>query len=215
MTDALGHRCRAAEHCVAKSADGAAITPKPNTVCSGCVRRLQSQLEQLPHLASALESFKAGSLTGTHGSKVNATPTPSAPLNLTVVDLITDIRRVISRAGGQTVRVSDLIGKPAGLFTVWRGGRCGGQFLDGVDRALAIGEVWRKADKIVGLSRAWERRRTPCPRCNLPTLGMFVGGESVHCTNAACSRSYTLSEYEHLCLARVELQKIEKKEKIR
>lgn len=211
MIDPLNHSCRAKEHCVARTSDGPAITAKSHTLCAGCCKRLQEHLRQLPHLQDALGSFKAGSLTGTHGSKVNATPTPSTPLNLSVVDLITEIWRVISIAGGPTIRISNLITEPAEDFVVWRGGRRRPRPLDGADRALAIGEVWRKADGIVGLSKQWTRRHAPCLRCGQRTLGNFVGDGTIHCMNSACGKSYTLDDYDGLCLAKAALEKIDKK----
>lgn len=210
MINSDNHFCRAADSCVSRTADGPAITSKPRTICFGCTRRLQTQLEELPHLKLALQSFKAASLTGEHGSKVNATPTPSTPLNLRVVDLVDEIDAVISRAGGPTIRISDLVNRPAEEFTVWRGGRLGGQLLDGVDRALAIGVVWRKADSVVGLSRQWVKRQAPCPRCNETKLGMWSGEDSVHCMSPACGETYTLGQYEDFCLIKAGMERNKK-----
>jgi hypothetical protein len=210
----VNHRCRARDNCVGKSLDGPAATANPNTICNGCIRNLQTQLGQLPHLRDALESFKRPSLVGELGSKVSATATPPAPVNLTVVDLIIEIWRVVSRAGGPEVQIRNLVTEPAEPFSVWRSGRYCERMLDGADRALDVGAVWRKADRIVGLSRTWEKRRgAPCPRCGLAGLGGWLGEGTIHCTNHSCATSFSLSEYEKLCIAKVELDKIEKKEK--
>jgi hypothetical protein len=215
----LNHRCRAAIHCVGRVpvTEGdersyvGAITPGPDTLCNGCVKRIQTQLEQLPHLSTALRSFLGTSMTAALGSKVNSTPTPSAPINLRNLDLIDQIQGVIDRAGGSTVQISDLVGKPVEEFTI--GGRI--RPLDGVDRALAIGAVWRKADGVVGLGRTWQKRNAPCPRCGLACLGGFLGEDTIHCTNSSCAKSFPWDQYQSLCLAKFELEKLEEKGKIK
>lgn len=211
MTDDLHHRCRAVVHCVGRvpaEQDGetryiGAITPGPDTLCSACVKRIQEQLRQLPHLKSALRSFLGMSMTAALGSKVNSTPTPSAPINLRNLDLIHQIQAVIDRAGGSTIQVSDLVGKPTEEFPIGKHSL----LLDGVDRALAIGAVWRKADGVVGLGRTWMRRQTPCPRCNLQSLGMWAGENTVHCTSSACGETFSLDRYQELCLIKADMEK--------
>lgn len=215
MTDDLNHRCRAAAHCVGRVpviGDGetsyvGAITPGPDTLCNACIKRVQTQLEQLPHLNTALRSFLGTSMTAALGSKVNATHEHSTPINLRTLDLIDEIRDVTSRAGGPTIQVADLVGRPAEKFSMVRGGKLRDVYLDGVDRALAIATVWRKADGVVGLSRQWVRRATPCLRCGLQTLGMWSGESSVHCTNSSCAKTFTLDEYEKMCLIRADMEK--------
>lgn len=209
VTDDLNHRCRGGDNCVSRTTEGAAVTAKPDTLCNGCTKRLQGQLEQLPHLSTALRSFLGTSVTAAHGSKVNSTHEHSTPINLRTLDLIDEIRDVISRAGGPTIQVGDLVGRPAEEFSLCRGGRLRTVYLDGVDRALAIAVVWRKADNVVGLSRTWQRRQAPCPRCGLPCLGGWLGEETIHCTNSACATSFPWSEYERLCIAKAELQRLE------
>ena len=211
MPDQVDHRCRARDNCAGNTLDGPAVTANPNTICNSCIRNLQEQLEQLPHLQDALESFKRPSLVGEQGSKVSASATPPAPVNLTVVDLVTEIWRVVNRAGGPEIRIQSLVTEPGEYFPVWRSGRPCQRVLDGVDRALDIGAVWRKADRIVGLSRQWVHRHAPCLRCNQKSLGMFAGEDTVHCTNGACGKTYGLTEYERLCIAKAEVEKITKK----
>lgn len=212
MSDIIVYRCRSRDHCVDHSSDGAALTSTGNTICAPCIRRIGEQLRQLPHLMEALESFKRIPITGGGGgSKVNATPTPSVPINLSVVDLITDIWRVLNRAGGPEIEVRNLINEQAEYFMVWRSGKRQLRLVDGVERALDIGAVWRKADGIVGLSEQWVHRHAPCLRCGQRSLGMFVGRDTVHCTNPDCRKQYQLTEYERLCIARAEIDKLSAK----
>jgi hypothetical protein len=197
----LEHRCRSNDRCASRTPDGAAITSKPDTLCNGCAKKLQGQLEQLPALREALRAFLGSSPVTTHGSRVHSTPEPSAPINLRALDLMDELEDVVFRVGGPKVRVADLIRRPAEKFVVWRGGRPRDTYLDGVDRALAVGKAWRKADQVIGLSRTWERRAAPCPRCGLPTLGGWAGESTIHCTNSSCGTAFTRLEYENLCIA--------------
>lgn len=185
-----------------------AITPGPDTLCNACVKRIQTQLEQLPHLSTALRSFLGTSMTAALGSKVNSTHEHSTPINLRTLDLINEIAAVISRAGGLTIQVGDLVNRPAEEFSMARAGKLRTVFLDGADRALAIATVWRKADNVVGLSRQWVRRQAPCLRCGLQTLGMWSGENTIHCTNSQCAETFTLDRYEELCIVKADMEKI-------
>ena len=220
LIDDLNHRCRSGDSCVSRvpedDTDGkpkyrGAITAAPDTLCPACIKRLQDQLEQLPHLKGALRSFLGTSLTATHGSKVSSTKEHSTPINLRVLDLMDEIRDVISRAGGPGVRVGDLVGRPAEEFPLFRGGGLRTVYLDGVDRALAIGTVWRKADGVVGLSRTWQKRKAPCPRCGQVELGSWLGEDTIHCMSSSCGAWFPWSEYQRLCLAKYELERLEGK----
>lgn len=203
VTDDLNHRCRTADNCVSRTEDGAAVTAKPDTLCNGCIKRLQAQLEQLPDLRLALRSFLSTSMTAALGSKVNATHEHSTPINLRTLDLIDEIDAVMDRSGGPAIQVADLVNRPGEQFMI-RGKL---RYLDGVDRALAIATVWRKADSVVGLSRQWVRRQAPCLRCGLTTLGMWSGENSIHCTNSNCASTFTLDQYEELCMVKADMEK--------
>ncbi|OMC55454.1 hypothetical protein A5747_13620 [Mycobacterium sp. IS-836] len=192
------HRCRSLDRCVGITPDGSAITSKPATICNGCVKQLQDYLEQLPVIRDALRSFLGVSPTTSQGSKVNSTPEPSVPINLRALDLMDEIDEVVRRAGN--VAVADLINRPAEKFTLWRRGRMRETYLDGVERALYIRACWRKADQIIGLSRTWQRRHIPCPKCSLPTLGQWSGEDAIHCSNADCAISFPRNDYDKLVL---------------
>lgn len=197
MTDEVTHRCRSGKlECVSRTPDGAAVTMKPDTLCPGCITQIQVMLGDLPHLAAALKCFLGGSMATAYTSKVNSTPTPSAPMNVTVYDLIDDIGDAIDRAGGMGVRIDNLIREPGVEFQVWQRGEPAKRMLDGVDRAMNVRKVHRKAEGMVGLKKIWQRRVSPCPYCNLPTLGSWFGENTVHCTNEDCNGSLTRDEYD-------------------
>ena len=200
MTDDAYHRCRANKGCVSRTPDGSAVTAKPDTLCAGCVDDIQRRLGELPHLAQALQIFLGGSMAVTYTSRVNSTPTPQAPMNVAVYDLIDEIGDVIDRAGGTGMRVADLIRQPSAGFRIWSRGEIRDVYLDGVDRALDIRRVHARADGMVGLNRVWQKRAAPCPECHLPTLGTWIGTDTVSCANDDCDSSFTITQYEELCI---------------
>ena len=197
------HRCRSGkQNCTSRTPDGAAVTMKPDTLCSGCIAQLQQMLTDLPHLAQALKAFLGGSMATAYTSKVHSTPTPAPPMNVAAYDLIDEIGDVIDRAGGSGVRIDNLIREPAQAFKVWIQGRPRDADLDGVDRALAIRRVHRKADSMVGLKRVWQKRLMRCPTCDLPTMGSWFGEGTVMCTNEGCDTSLTRDEYDLMVIAK-------------
>lgn len=175
----LDQRCRSGKRCVSRTPDGpAAVATRP--MCEGCINDIQKCLDELPVYGELLEKYK-GYFPGAVGqSKVKSSAEPKVPLNLTVIDLIGQIGAVIHRAGGYQVR--DLITLSGGLQV-----------------ALDIRDVYSKSDAIIGLQRVWERRRVPCPECLLPTLGGWVGEETIYCTNAECATTLTKRAYEEYC----------------
>lgn len=123
-------------------------------------------------------------------------------MNVGVYDLIDEIGDVIDRAGGTGVRIDNLTREAPQAFRVWVQGKPRDTELDGVDRALAIRRVHRKADSMLGLKRVWQRRLMPCPTCNLPTLGSWFGEGTVTCTNEDCTTSLTRDEYDLMVIAK-------------
>ncbi|AXH67887.1 DNA binding protein [Mycobacterium phage Bromden] len=175
----LEPRCRSGKKCVSRTPDGPAIVAL-RPLCDGCIKDIQKCLDELPAYAGLLEKYK-GYVPGSVGqSKVSSSAEPKSPLNLTVIDLIGQIGAVIRRAEGYQVR--DLITLSGGL-----------------EVALDIRSVYSKSDGIIGLQRVWERRRVPCPECNLPTLGAWVGEDRIYCTNSDCATTLSKSEYEDYC----------------
>ncbi len=200
----LNHHCRSGENCVARGPDEAALTAKPNTLCNPCVAQLQHQYDELPAIRDALRLYIGEMATSNHGSKVQSTPGLSTPLNVAVLDLINDIEAVLTHCGN--TRVDNLIHQPSKECTVWRSGRQRTELLDGVDRALYIRSVFKRADRVIGFSRkAVTHRIHPCPKCTRQTMVSIAGTNTVNCVS--CGGTTTMDEYKRIVLIRVALQK--------
>lgn len=194
-TTSTDPRCRSGPHCSGRTSDGAAITA--NALCAACVQAIQKCLEELPHLALALRSFLGVTPTTALQSRVRATREPACPIDPRVDALLTEIWDVIDRTGG--VRVADLIRQPDMLFTLWVRDERRQEYLSGVDRALDIRRVHLRVNKVIGLDRVWQKRHAPCPDCNLPTLGNWVGDSTVACSDEGCGLILPLDDYESYC----------------
>lgn len=158
---------------------------------------LQERLARLPAVKGVLRLYLArgGSSAQT---KVQFSSEPPAPLNAHILDLIDEIGDVFDRTGG--LRVADLIRQPPAEFVIWSRGTRRLIPLDGVERALDIRRVWKRADGVIGLSPVWERRIGECPRCALRALGNFAGSEVVTCSG--CGGSMSRQEYKRITLIR-------------
>ncbi|QPO16734.1 hypothetical protein SEA_KASHFLOW_130 [Mycobacterium phage KashFlow] len=177
--DDSDHRCHSGEYCVALTPDGAALTTRMDTLCHGCITRLQEQYDELRVIRKVLEMFKGG-LWGQSGeAKVSSSSEPSPPLNVHALDVINEVEEVLEDVG--SLPVADLV-----------------RHENGVSRSLRIGKVWCQSDGIIGISRVWSRRFANCPECEQRTLGCYAGSESIEC--ASCNIRLTRDEYSVLCL---------------
>lgn len=196
--------CLSERECVARTSTGPAITAKPGTLCPRCIDDIQRCLTELPPYRELLVQFIAKPIGGGGGGpRVSGSTDPSTPVNIAVVDLLDWIDEVVASSGGWGVQVRDLVQRPAE--------RCGPDgwpvYLTGVSRALAIRRVHGKAEALAGLSKVWERRRAPCPECELPTLGTWVGSGLVQCTNSDCQGVLDQDEYEKYCILKASERK--------
>lgn len=192
----MGDRCRSKYQCVMHTSDGAAVTSRDNTLCPGCIVDIQRCCVELPFLAAALRTFKGGSMKVAYESKVNATHEPAAPLDLHVIDLLGDIADVQEMVDGYEVR--DLVMQGPREYLIWVRDVQQRVDLDGVDRALRVRRVHRRATNMTGLAPSRQRRKAPCPDCNMPTLGQWSGTHVVDCPE--CELSMSLVEYELYCV---------------
>jgi hypothetical protein len=180
------------------------LTVKPNTLCNPCVGQLQHQYDELPVIRDALRLYIGELSTSNHGSKVKSTPAMSTPLNVAVLDLINDTEEVLTYCGNS--RIDNLIHQPSKECTVWRSGRQRKEWLDGVDRALQIRAVFKRADRVIGFSReAVTHRIHPCPKCTRQTMVSIAGTNTVNCIS--CGGITTMDEYKRIVLIRVDLQR--------
>ena len=217
---------------------------KPETLCHGCVKQIQAQLDDLPTIRNVLyEIYLAkftsadldarpvqpvgecdwpehvgrncihkqndanydeyydslggipGSSSGQAGGGSNSKGSKPT-LNVNTLDLVDEIDDVIDRTAG--LDVVDLIRQPAVQFKLWQGGKWRMDYLDGVQRALEIRKVWKRADEVIGMSRPWQQRHAPCPNCNVRALGNFAGSDAIQCSH--CGHAMTLDDYSELII---------------
>lgn len=199
----MDHRCRSGKQCVSRTSEGSAITVRADTLCPGCVAHIQKCLDSLPTLSWALRKFLGGSTKTALESRVKASREPAAPMNVHVADLLDEIGDVVDRTDHLSAR--NLIQQPAQLFLLWVKDVQQKVYLDGVQRALDVRRVYDRVQDIIGFERQWQRRGAPCPECNLPTLGNWVGSEQIICNNTECGSSFTLDQYEDLYVKKAEL----------
>lgn len=179
---------------------GAAVTSKPDTICSRCIDAIQHARDELPILKSALRAFVQPPMTSKYGGdSVGGTREPPAPANVSVLDLINRIIDVLHDAGDYAIK--DLVTLPATERVTWANGRAGKGLVSGVDIALSIRDAFNRADKVIGLNSTWENRMAPCPSCKTFSLGGWVGSETVTCTS--CGVSTTAAEYQQNNLIQV------------
>lgn len=193
------HRCRAGRLCNARSGETAAATSRANTLCQACIDSTQKQRKQLPAVRDAVKIFIGIKPVSAQLSKIAATRQPATPLNLAAETLVSDIDEVLSRVGSYLIR--DLVSKPPERFKTWRGDVEQLVYWDGVDLALQIGVVHRRAVKLLGFEAQWQRRSAPCWACGLPLLGQLTGSETVECSG--CGVRKTAGDYEKYCLEMV------------
>lgn len=129
-------------------------------------------------------------------TKVASSSEAQAPLSVHTLDLIDEIEDVLDRTDG--LNVDALIRQPAMQFKLWRGGGWKMDYLDGVQRALEIAIVWRKADGLIGITKPWQNRLAKCPHCNTRTLGSLSGADVIQCS--VCGHCMTRQEYEQGCV---------------
>lgn len=190
------HRCRAGRRCSARSGKAAAATTKPRTLCAACISAIQEARDRLPRVRDAVAVFVGIKPTVPVVSKVAQSREPSSPLNLAAEEIVSDIDAVLSRCGGYLVR--DLVSQPSTRFKVWRGGVEQVVYWDGVDVALQIGSVDRRAAKLLGFGQEWKRRALPCRKCGVSALGQLTGSETVECSH--CGDRMTDADYQELCI---------------
>lgn len=196
MTDP---RCRSGKHCVRLTAEGAGLTSQPGALCHGCVEDIQKRLNELPHLATALETMKGSWGSISYEARVGGSKDAPTPLHVGIVDLVDEIRDVVDRTGGYAVR--DLVTHSAEKWIIWRNGRRQETELDGVQRALDVRRVHSKASSRVGFDKVWQRRAAACPNCQLPTLGSWSGEDLILCSSEDCRASFTKTDYENYCFS--------------
>lgn len=189
------HRCRSGKQCVNRTPEAAAATTKPDTLCPACIGEIQDCRDRLGAATDALKLFIGIKVQGV-GVKVSASKTPPAPINIAAHDLITEIDVLMFRVGNLLVR--DLIKQPLTKVKYWSAEFEQLRVWDGVDWALQIRHLYRRALALTGFERSWQRRHAPCKDCSLPCLGQMSGSEVVQCSN--CGTCMSDVEYQNYCV---------------
>ena len=189
------HRCRSGKQCVNRTPEAAAATTKPDTLCPACIGEIQDCRDRLGGATDALKLFIGIKVQGV-GVKVSASKTPPAPINIAAHDLITEIDVLMFRVGNLLVR--DLIKQPLTKVKYWSAEFEQLRVWDGVDWALQIRHLYRRALALTGFERSWQRRHAPCRDCSLPCLGQMSGSEVVQCSN--CGTCMSDVEYQNYCV---------------
>lgn len=190
------HRCRAGRRCAARSGKLAAATTKQHTLCTACVTAIQAARDRLPAVQEAVRVFVGIKPVTAQTSKVSATKEPQSPLNLAAETMVTDIDEVLSRVGNYLIR--DLVSQPRQRFKTWRRDAEQLVYWDGVDLALQVRAVHARAVSLLGFEPQWQVRPAPCWSCQLPSLGQFIGSETVECST--CGARKTVADYQRYCI---------------
>lgn len=190
----MSHRCRSGKKCVARvSANEPALTVKPNTVCSPCVDELQRRRNELPHLKEALYTFRSRTPQAALQSRVSRSMSPQAPINVEVLALVDEAELLLQWLGNIPIR--DYVKRPHAKFEVWIDGVKTEQYLDGCDIAIRISPLHSRMESLTGLAPKVEKRRYPCPRCELNSLCTVIGSGVITCSSSECGWCGSDDEY--------------------
>lgn len=218
-----GHRCTGRT----RDTETGTWTPDrsflPNSLCDWCIRGVTAATEKLWSDHRALRRL-IGEPAGCAGGEVRSSgaPTSCVPVNVHVDALMREIESATSRCAeaildtldsdpptSDALVVSLQIVEPniAVLLTVpphdaMKWNRAGddweGIVTDGVQLALGLVDLHRRARAVIGVDEARDRMPVPCPRCESHQLGRTHG--DVHITCLACGSRWTEDEYTQLTM---------------
>lgn len=201
-------------------------TVMPNTICPRCIHAIEAAARH--QLWSDYLALHRLFLTPTRhaGSEIRSgEPTSQVPVNVVSDALMNEIADAVYRCAsaiaeqlGVTLRetgqlaywletvednVETLIAAPATDVPMWN--RAGDDFapvrMDGVQLALALVDLHRRAVAMVGVERPRERMPVPCPKCESHQLGRIVTTSMVVIADVdcrACGSVWTDAEYRAL-----------------
>ena len=196
-------------------------TEEPNTVCTRCRRQVESAVAGLWDDYCCLDSLflvpteHAGSeiRSGAPKSQVPVnvfsdalkhdisdamyrcaaaiTPNPEGPAQTPFAQFVT-CRGIVQR------NIETLLAVPPKKHLMWNraGDNYIAEMLDGVDLALALVNLHRRACALVGVERPRERMPVPCPQCESRQLGKNAGSTDVDCRS--CGSVWSESAYHRL-----------------
>lgn len=195
-------------------------------LCDACTRLVAQAIECLPQDYFELQAEIASRRNG-HRELVTGTREPPAPISLTIAALqsellheaqcwaesVAEVLRIDwdtqaardSRPAAVLFRASDVLGTALPVLVSLRGVQHVGWVddewtileRDGLDGAVLLVELHRRAQILTGQQRLVHRLPAPCPRCERLALTRDDGDEVIACS--ACGRVYTWEEYQGLC----------------
>ena len=201
------------------------VTDTANTVCTRCRRDIELAVAELWDDYRCLDSLFLVP-TEHAGSEIRSgIPGSQVPVNVFSDALMHDIADAIYRCAAaitpnpaqsaQTAfaqfvtcrgivqrNIDTLLAAPPTKHLLWN--RAGDDYLaemlDGVQLALALVTLHRRAVSLVGVERPRERMPVPCPQCGSRQLGRDVNPDGIDddVSCRACGSSWTDQEYRRL-----------------
>ena len=199
-------------------------TEHPNSVCTRCRRHIESAVTELWDDYCCLNNLFLVP-TEHAGSEIRSgAPKSQVPVNVVSDALMHDIGDAIYRCAAAITpnpegsaqtpfaqfvtcrgivqrNIEALLAAPRTKHLLWNrsGDNYIAEMLDGIDLALALVNLHRRACALVGVERPRERMPVPCPQCESRQLGRDInptGPSDVNCR--ACGSSWTDAQYRRL-----------------
>lgn len=196
-------------------------TDAANTVCTRCRYQIEAAIGALWDDYTSLNALflvpteHAGSeiRSGAPGSRVPLNVYSDALMN-DIVDTVyrcaalitpepaasaqTRLAQVVTCRGIVLRNIDTLLAAPPRKHLLWN--RAGDDYvaemLDGVQLALALVALHRRAVMLVGVERPRDRMPVPCPRCESRQLGKNAGSTDVDCRS--CGSVWSEADYHRL-----------------
>lgn len=213
-----GSYCRDATYGPHPTSDGwqAAATTAPDTLCDRCIAAIAAAVAGLWQDYLGLGQLVIEPSTGPTSEIRSPSPTPSLPIDIHDDALKVELETVVGHAAAAisdnppqafvtaVTLVEDnldvLLRAPRHPVVMWN--RSGDQRVridvDGIDIALKLSSLHRRARMILGVDRGKDRMPVPCPRCEARKLVRFHGEDGVLCE--ACLGRWTDDDYRYLTM---------------
>lgn len=219
------HLCRAGSYCrdatygPHPTSDGwqAGATTAPNTLCDRCASSVAAAVAGLWQDYLGLGQLVIEPPTGPTSEIRSPSPTPALPIDIHNDALKVELETVVGHAAAAVTgdppprafvtavtlvenNLDALLRAPRHPVVMWnRDGDRREQFIvDGVDIALKLASLHRRARAILGVDRGKDRMPVPCPRCEARKLVRFHGADCVVCE--ACLGRWTDDDYRYLTM---------------
>lgn len=217
------HLCRAGSYCrdatygPHPTSDGwqAAAATAPNTLCDRCTSAVAAAVAGLWQDYLGLDQLVTEPTTGAASEIRSPSPTPALPIDIHTDALKVELETVVGHAAAAITshapprafvtaitlvenNLDTLLRAPRHPVVMWNraGDRRERFIVDGIDIALKLGSLHRRARMILGVDRGKDRMPVPCPRCEARRLVRFHGAAGVTCES--CNACWTDYGYQQL-----------------